>query len=83
MLDRADVGAERVLITGASGGVGLAAVQLAHRRGAEVIGVSSPAKAQAVRDAGAAQVIDRAEHPVEVLGERSVDVVLDIVGGNG
>lgn len=45
--------------------------------------MSSPAKAQAVRDAGAAQVIDRAEHPVEVLGERSVDVVLDIVGGNG
>ncbi|HIW47325.1 MAG TPA: alcohol dehydrogenase family protein [Candidatus Yaniella excrementigallinarum] len=83
MLHRAKVGAERVLITGASGGVGMAAIQLARRRGAEVIGVSSAAKAQTVYDAGAHRVIDRAENPVDTLGDKSVDVVLDVVGGTG
>lgn len=83
MLHRANVGAERVLITGASGGVGMAAVQLARRRGAEVIGIASAAKAQTVRDAGAHQVIDRADNPVEAVGDRSVDVVIDVVGGSG
>lgn len=83
MLHRANVGAERVLITGASGGVGLAAVQLARRRGASVIGICAAAKAQAVRQAGADQILDRSQHPVEVLGQRSVDVVLDVVGGDG
>lgn len=83
MLHRADVGAERVLITGASGGVGMAAVQLARRRGATVIAVCSPAKADSVRQAGAHQIIDRAADPAAVVGEQSVDVVLDVVGGDG
>ncbi|MBG6162643.1 NADPH:quinone reductase-like Zn-dependent oxidoreductase [Labrenzia sp. EL_195] len=81
MLHRAEVGAERVLITGASGGVGSAAVQLAKRRGAQVIAVSSGAKAKAVLSFGADQVIDRdADLPAE-LGEGSVDVVIDLVAG--
>ncbi|MEP1574626.1 alcohol dehydrogenase family protein [Roseibium album] len=81
MLHRAAVGAERVLITGASGGVGSAAVQLAKRRGAQVIAVSSNAKAKAVLSFGADQVIDRdADLPTE-LGEGSVDVVIDLVAG--
>jgi NADPH:quinone reductase-like Zn-dependent oxidoreductase len=50
---------ERVLVTGASGGVGSAAVQLARRRGAEVIAVASNSKAEGLRALGASQVIDR------------------------
>ena len=81
MLHRAGVGAERVLITGASGGVGSAAVQLARRRGAEVIAVASQAKADEVQALGAGRVIDRNTDLVEVLGRDSVDVVVDLVAG--
>ncbi|MFV0458185.1 MAG: alcohol dehydrogenase family protein [Actinomycetales bacterium] len=83
MLHRARVGAERVLITGASGGVGLAAVQLASLRGAEVIAVCSASKADAVTAAGADRVIDRGADLVAELGRRSVDVAIDVVGGAG
>ena len=81
MLHRAGLGAETVLVTGASGGVGSAAVQLAKRRGATVIAVCSPAKAGEVRAFGADQVVDRGADPVAALGEGSVDVVVDLVGG--
>lgn len=81
MLHRANVGAERVVVTGASGGVGLAAVQLAKRRGATVIAVCSDAKAADVRAQGADETVDRDADPVAVLGGGSVDVVLDLVGG--
>ncbi|MBD3680178.1 MAG: zinc-binding dehydrogenase [Rhodobacteraceae bacterium] len=84
MLHRAGLrDGERVLIPGASGGVGSAAVQLAKRRGAHVIGITSAAKADAVRAVGVDQVIDRAADPVAVLGEESVDLVVDNVGGPG
>ena len=82
MLHRADVGAETVLITGASGGVGSAAVQLARRRGAEVIAVASQAKAEEVMALGADRVIDRSADLVEALGSDSVDVVVDLVAGD-
>lgn len=81
MLHRAGVGAETVLITGASGGVGSAAVQLAKRRGATVIAQSSPAKAEDVRALGADRVIDRDADLVATLGEGVIDVVADLVGG--
>lgn len=83
MLHRAGLGPEKVVITGASGGVGLAAVQLAKLRGAEVIAICSPRKADVVRAAGADQVIDRGENLTAALGSRSADVVLDVVGGAG
>ena len=82
MLHRVGLGAERVLITGASGGVGAAAVQLAKRRGAEVIAQVSVGKADAVMTAGAGHVIDRNDNPAEVLGMDAVDVVVDLVAGS-
>lgn len=81
MLHRAGVGAERVLITGASGGVGSAAVQLAKRRGAEVIAVCTASKADEVRALGADRTIDRSANLVAELGRNSIEVVVDIVAG--
>ncbi|MGB0506582.1 MAG: zinc-binding dehydrogenase [Pikeienuella sp.] len=80
LLTRAGVKAgERVLITGASGGVGLAAVQLAHLKGAEVTAVTAAAKAETVRGAGAVYVLDRGDVPPE----GQFHVVIDLVGGDG
>lgn len=77
MIQRADLGAERVLITGASGGVGSAAVQLAKRRGAHVTAMTSPAKADDLRALGADAILGRDD----ILPESAYDVVLDLVGG--
>lgn len=83
MLHRGRVGAETVLITGASGGVGSSAVQLAKLRGATVIAVAGKSKAKDVLALGADRVIDRDADLVIELGEGHVDVVLDLVGGSG
>ena len=82
LLHRAGVRAgERVLVTGASGGVGSAAVQLAKRRGAHVTGVASSTKAGDVLNLGADAIAPRDGDLVETLGGESVDVVVDVVGG--
>jgi NADPH:quinone reductase-like Zn-dependent oxidoreductase len=82
MLTRADVKAgEHVLITGASGGVGSAAVQLAKRRGAVVIAVAASHKSGDVLALGADRVIDRGESLTGALGRDAVDVALDLVAG--
>lgn len=81
MLHRIRLDAETVLITGASGGVGSAAVQLAKRRRATVIALSSAVKVDEVRALGADTVVDRNADLVSTLGEGSVDVVVDVVGG--
>lgn len=83
MLHRGKVGAETVLITGASGGVGSSAVQLAKLRGATVIALAGRSKTEEVLAIGADRVIDRDADLVKELGEGSVDVVLDLVGGPG
>ena len=70
---------DRVLVIGASGGVGSYAVQLAVDLGAHVTGVCGPAKADLVRSLGAEQVVDHTTTPLETLDER-FDVVLDIAG---
>ena len=82
MLHRAGVtSGTRVLIAGASGGVGSAAVQLAKRRGAEVIAIAGRAKIDQVRAIGADRVIERDADPLAVLGKDGVDVVVDNVAG--
>ena len=82
MLHRARAMAgEHVLVTGASGGVGSAAVQLARRRGARVTAIAAASKADAVRALGAERVIDRDADAVALLGEESVDLVVDNVAG--
>jgi NADPH:quinone reductase-like Zn-dependent oxidoreductase len=79
--DRARVQAgEKVLVIGASGGVGTFAVQIAKTYGAEVTGVSSPAKVDVVRAAGADHVVDYSREDF-AGGGRRYDVILDI-GGN-
>ncbi len=82
MLTRARVAAgDTVLVTGASGGVGSAAVQLARRRGARVLALASPAKAASIGALGAAQVLDRDADLLAALGRESIDAVVDVVGG--
>lgn len=79
LLSRAAVAVgERVLVTGASGGVGLAAVQLAMLRGAEVTAQCSLSKSAPLRAMGAT-ILSRDSTP----RARSFDVVIDIVGGEG
>ncbi len=86
MLERVRVGADdTVLVTGASGGVGAALVQVARLRGATVVAVSTAAKADGVRALGAQVVLDRASplaaQLVAATGQATVDVVADVVGG--
>lgn len=81
MLERASVQSETVLITGASGGVGSAAVQLAKRRGAKVVAIAAGEKADGVRALGADIVIGRGSDLVKGLGRDSIDVVVDLVAG--
>jgi NADPH:quinone reductase-like Zn-dependent oxidoreductase len=82
MLARAAVRqGETVLVTGASGGVGSAAVQLAARRGAQVIAVAGESKAAAVAELGAARVLPRDGDLLAAVGKGTVDVVIDMVGG--
>jgi alcohol dehydrogenase len=79
LLSRAQVAVgEQVLVTGASGGVGLAAVQLALLRGAEVTGQCSLSKSAPLRAMGAT-VLSRDTAPAE----KRFDVVIDVVGGDG
>ena len=88
MLHRARLGGERVLVTGASGGVGSALVQLAKRRGATVVAMASPAKHDSVRALGADAVLPRTPDNLpasltQVIGRDTVTVVADVVGGSG
>lgn len=75
---------ETVVITGASGGVGSAAVQLSSQRGCRVIAVASNAKAPQLRELGAETVIDRGTEDLvsAILSAAGgpVEIALDVVG---
>lgn len=87
MLERARLSVgERVLVTGASGGVGSAIVQLARARGAIPIAVAGPSKETAILEIGAEAVVTRgkgdlAEAVTEATGGAPIDVVADLVAG--
>jgi NADPH:quinone reductase-like Zn-dependent oxidoreductase len=78
--DKARVGhGQKVLITGASGGVGNYAIQLAKHYGAEVTAVSSAAKFDLVRSLGADHVIDYKTQSLYATGQK-YDVLIDLYG---
>lgn len=89
LLDRAHVaGGERVLVTGASGGVGSGLIQLARARGAIPYAVTSAGKTEEVCAIGAeatmlrdeeADLVDKVD---EITGNKPIDVVADLVGGS-
>lgn len=80
MLTRTGVGPEdSVLVTGASGGVGGALVQLAKRRGARIIALAAPSKKAAVAALGADLVLPR--DPGRALADERITVLADVVGG--
>ena len=75
---------EKVLIHAGAGGVGMAAIQLAHHRGAEVFATASPAKHDVLREAGVAperiassRDLDFKEKFLELTDGAGVDVVLN------
>jgi len=71
---------QRALILGASGGVGLFAVQFARWKGAHVIGTTSTSNSEFVYSLGAETVVDYTTTPVE-QAVHDVDLVVDTVGG--
>jgi NADPH:quinone reductase-like Zn-dependent oxidoreductase len=83
LFDHARVAAgQRVLIHGAAGSVGAYAVQLARQAGARVIGTARGADVDRVRELGADEAIDAGAVRFEaVLAGETVDVVIDLVGG--
>ncbi len=72
---------EHVVVAGASGGVGSAAVQLAKRRGAVVTAIVAKSKMEQLRAIGADRVVGRDEDIVAAVGESTVDLVVDNVAG--
>jgi NADPH:quinone reductase-like Zn-dependent oxidoreductase len=82
LLHRSQVKEEKVFITGASGGVGSAAIQLAKLRGATIIAQCSSKKKDEVKKIGADKVVFRESNLIEEIGKNSVDVVIDVVAGS-
>lgn len=75
---------ERILVTGASGGVGLAAVQLAAARGAQVLALTSSRTASTVREAGAEHIVLRDQDvpsQLAIVAPDGLDCVADVTGG--
>jgi len=83
MLTRAGVQrGQRVLVTGASGGVGGAALQLAALRGADVAVVAASDKHEQLLTLDAQEAVDRDDDLLDAFGTDAFDVVIDVVGGS-
>ena len=88
MLARASVSSDdTVLVTGASGGVGSALIQLARRRGAKVVAMASENKHESLRSLGADALLPRSPLNLSdalqsATGDSQVSVVADVVGGD-
>ena len=72
---------DTVLITGASGGVGSAVIQLAKVRGSKIIAIVNKSKFDPALNLGADQTIDRNDNIIDILGHDAVNLVVDVVGG--
>jgi len=82
-LEHAHFGAgDSVLVRGAAGSIGIAAVELAARAGARLVAVttSSPERGERLRALGATHVLDRSGHG-DSSAPSTVDVIIDVVGG--
>ena len=76
---------ERMLVHGAAGGVGIAAVQMARARGVEIFGTAGPAKIEFLRKIGVSHAIDYTKTDfvsvVEKYAPEGIELVMDPVGG--
>ena len=81
LLHRAKLEKETILITGASGGVGSAAIQLAKLRDATVIAQCDVEKKEEVIQIGADKIVFRNSDLLKEIGRDAVDIVIDLVGG--
>ena len=81
LLNRAKLEKETILITGASGGVGSAAIQLAKLRDATVIAQCAVEKKEEVIQIGADKIVFRNSDLLKEIGRDAVDIVIDLVGG--
>ena len=81
LLHRSKLEKETILITGASGGVGSAAIQLAKLRDATVIAQCAVEKKEEVIQIGADKIVFRNSDLLKEIGRDAVDIVIDLVGG--
>mgnify|MGYP001244103498 CR=1 FL=1 len=81
LLHRVKLGAEKIFINGASGGVGSAVIQLAKIRKAHITAQCSFSKINELKKIGANEVVSRESDLIGELGKNKYDVVIDLVAG--
>ena len=82
LLHRVRLGAEKIFINGASGGVGSAVIQLAKIRKAHITAQCSSSKINEIKKIGANESVSRESDLVKELGKNKFDVVIDLVAGD-